>query len=128
MSAVTLLTAANVADAGAGDPVDVSAGGTLRLDWTVKANHGKNPQVELSIETAPAATGPWTQVWRRLMCAEKPATATDMNSNGWHTQPRALVPGVDRFARARWSGCARKNVELNSTTAEFNIACAGEVL
>jgi hypothetical protein len=112
MSAIEILASAAQADADASDGVDVSAFSTLRLDWSVTANQGANPQIDLHVDHAPTADGPWTELWHHRMTAD----------GQWQTAPRTVLGGFDAFVRARWSGHGRNA----NGAAAFTISLTGD--
>lgn len=105
MAAVTLLAAAAQAPTGTGSAVDVSAHAQLRLDIVAQPNLGTGPELEVWIDTGPAAVGPWTEIYRLQMSAGHPPHAP----LAWLRSTRALVGNFDAFARVRWSARATKN-------------------
>lgn len=102
MSAVTILTYAAQAATGSGAAVDVSAFSTLRLDMQLAADLGTSPELMLTIEDAPAATGPWRTVETRRFVA----TAVG-EPFGWSGRGRFLLAGFDSFIRVSWTGSAQ---------------------
>lgn len=124
MSAVTLLAAGAKVDTGTGAAVDVSAAGVMRLDATVKCNHGKSPWLTLSIDSGASATGPWFEIYSRTF-----RSGVVNGSQAWPLNciQRLSVGGFDNFARVRWAGAAG-NVSNNlptDSTAEFDLAVTG---
>lgn len=107
MSSVTLLTGASQATSGTGSGVDVSAAGQLRLDVTVRADMGTDPEVDVMIDTGPAATGPWTQIYAAKFDARQPAASP----YAWPPTgvSRVLIGNFDGFARVRWQAQTRRN-------------------
>jgi len=124
MAAVTLLAAGAKADTGTGAAVDVSAAGVMRLDATVKCNHGKQPWLTLSIDSGASATGPWFEIYTRTF-----RSGVVAGSQAWpgNSVQRLSLGGFDLFARVRWAGAAG-NVSNNlptDSTGEFDISVVG---
>jgi|GEM_PF-3842045 len=136
MSAITLLTSALQNDTGAGAAVDVSAYNTLRLNWTALADLGqdRNASLQIFIETAAAASGPWRAIYER-----------QLDANGWEVAPRLVLSGFDSFVRARWAGRFGRTVNEGAyysytgpqgpsgspqiaATKKFTIGLAGEAI
>lgn len=120
MSAVTILTSALQADSGAGSAVDVTAFSTLRLDWSVLADLGRDPQLSLVIESGPSAVGPFRTVYERAMAHQRPGSPYE-----WSHAPRAVLSGFDKFVRARWSGRINRTINEQSTNF-FTIGLTGD--
>lgn len=105
MSAITVLAAGPKAKSGTSTPLDVSAHAALRLDLTLLADLGTRPQLDLWIETGPAATGPWTELTHFRQLAGDPG----YSPHAWQTQRRLPLSSIDTFVRARWVGQANAN-------------------
>jgi hypothetical protein len=97
MAAVTLLTFGAQAASGSSTPLDVSAGGVLRLDARYEAGPaGSSVELTFVIESGPTDAGPWTAHFERRM---------RQNGEGpyvWRSKERIVLEGFDTFVRARW--------------------------
>lgn len=122
MSAVTILTSAAQPDSGNGSAVSVAAYSTLRLDWTVSADLGREPGLELFIDTAPTAAGPWRQIAEKKMDARHPASSPYF----WEGKPRVVLSGFDAYVRARWTGRANNNTANGDTAMKLTLALTGD--
>jgi hypothetical protein len=115
VSAVTILAAASQADSGASAALDVSAFSTLRLNWAARADLGRDPQVTLSVDTAPGSGGPWREI-----------SSIEMGAREWQTAPRVTLGGFDAFVRARWSGHPRAPTPRTDVTCSLVLGLAGD--
>jgi len=105
MAAVTLLAAGSQPASGTSTPLDVSAGSTLRLN--VRAEAIDAEYVQIFLETAPSASGPWRVLFeQRWTQSDLPRTE------------RVLPPAFDAFVRARWEALKR-GAKLNATEREL---------
>jgi len=120
LSAVTLLAAGIKADVGVSATVDVTGHALLKLTATLRANLGKAPQLQLTVETGVAAAGPFRELYTQHFSA----------SNWPSDNTTRIVVAPDNFCRVRWSGGATANVgnagnSSNDVTGEFNLAVVG---
>ena len=130
MSAVNLLSAGAKLDGGTSTPLDVSAFTTLKLTATLLANPGGTAGpawLQLWIETAQSAVGPWTQLYyarfyQNFVQGQNPEAWPQNNSQ------RILVSGVDQLIRVRWLGAAGNvsNNKPTDATAKFDLSVSGE--
>lgn len=101
MAEITLLTYAAQAESGSSAAVDVSAYSTLRLDLELaeaSVCNVINPEVDITIETAPKSDGPWRPIVER----RKYVSGSSTETYGWTTRRRFLLSGFDKFARVSW--------------------------
>lgn len=98
MSAVEILAAGAKDANGTGDAVDVSAHACLRLDAVVNADLGQHPQVVITLETGPSASGPWSE----LVSQRLSAGANSGDPHAWRHRRWVVTP--DAYVRARWQG------------------------
>lgn len=109
MAAITVLTFATQSEvastenpgasvsAGSGAGLDVSASAICRLDIRCEADMGTEPQAEIYLDTAPASTGPWTEVFKKKMNSGEPPYSPHV----WANSTRVVIT-PDNFVRARW--------------------------
>jgi hypothetical protein len=107
MSAIEILSAGPQDPTGASSAVDVAGHAQLRLALAVGADLGTLPQVDVFVETAPTATGPWREAEHFTFHGGQPP----MSPYAWPTPGvrRFTLGDVDSFVRCRWSAVATTN-------------------
>lgn len=123
MSAVEILAYAAADDTGDGSAVDVSAFSTLRLDWHVVADLSRNPDITLTIETGPTASGPWTEIYRRQMVQSHQISGDPYR---WEALPRVTLAGFDSYVRPRWRCKADTYFGAGNRAASLSIGLSGD--
>ena len=90
---------------GVGRAIDSRDFGTMRLTLDVTKAEGEEPTLDVAIDTAEQASGPWAEL----------GTLTQATAIG---SERVVVVGCDRFVRARW--------EIGGTSPAFRFSILGE--
>ena len=122
MASVTLLTAGAKANTDAGSPLDCEAINSLRLNVALSADTGKQPVLDLFIETSATTTGPWRQIYYKQFDSRQPP----YHDSPWANTHRLSVGGYDRYVRARWSTQAHRNVASPAESVGLTLGITGD--
>lgn len=117
---LTLLSAGDHEQTGTTDPLDVSDHAQLRFTIAAHPDFGKHPQLDVTFQTAPAASGPWRQIAAVRMSSGSPPG----NDTAWDMKKRVVLAAADNFIRAAW---ALRDNDLSPHTFAMSIVGTGVV-
>lgn len=105
-SAISLASSAERTGSGNGTPVDIqNLGATARLvlDVTAASVSADSFPLFFVVETGPTSSGPWEVAYPTAPPGKAQAGGATWGHGAAVHQERRVVPGLDRFVRARWT-------------------------